>query len=89
VIGKPNREIIDMIRRKKHYQPEQLAIVGDRLYTDMTTGINARIRTILVLSGETKAADLAGSSIKPDYVCRDLAELTERLQQADKTPPVA
>ncbi len=84
VIGKPNREIIDMILRKKNYQPAQLAIVGDRLYTDMTTGFNAQIRTVLVLSGETKAADLAGSSIKPDHVCRDLAELTEWLQQGDK-----
>ncbi|MGA2988915.1 MAG: HAD-IIA family hydrolase [Candidatus Korobacteraceae bacterium] len=87
VIGKPNREIIDMIRRKKNYQPEQLAIVGDRLYTDMTTGFNARIRTVLVLSGETKAADLAGSSIQPDYVCRDLAELTEQLRQGDEALP--
>jgi HAD superfamily hydrolase (TIGR01457 family) len=84
VIGKPNREIIDMILRKKNYRPEQLAIVGDRLYTDMATGSNAGIRTVLVLSGETKAADLTGSSIHPDYVCRDLAELTEQLRQCDR-----
>ena len=84
VIGKPNREIIDMILRKKSYRPGQLTIVGDRLYTDMTTGSNAGIRTVLVLSGETKSADLAGSSIHPDYVCRDLAELTERLRQSDQ-----
>ena len=83
VIGKPNREIIDMILRKKNYRPEQLAIVGDRLYTDMATGFNAGIRTVLVLSGETKAEDLKDSSIQPNYVCRDLAELTERLRESD------
>jgi HAD superfamily hydrolase (TIGR01457 family) len=86
VIGKPHREIIDMILRKKAYDAEQLAIVGDRLYTDMATGFNACICTVLVLSGETKPADLATSSIQPHYVCRDLAELTERLMRSDSQP---
>jgi HAD superfamily hydrolase (TIGR01457 family) len=84
VIGKPNREIIDLILRKKAYEPDQLAIVGDRLYTDMATGINAGICTVLVLSGETKPADLATASLQPAYICRDLAELTELLRQHDE-----
>jgi HAD superfamily hydrolase (TIGR01457 family) len=84
VIGKPNREIIDMILRKKAYQADQLAIVGDRLYTDMATGVNAGICTVLVLSGETKLTDLATASLQPRYVCRDLAELTELLRQCDE-----
>jgi HAD superfamily hydrolase (TIGR01457 family) len=84
VIGKPNREIIDLILRKKAYAPHQLAIVGDRLYTDMAAGINAGICTVLVLSGETKPADLAAASLQPAYICRDLAELTELLRQHDE-----
>ena len=84
VIGKPHREIIDMILRKKAYAAEQLAIVGDRLYTDMATGFNAHICTILVLSGETKADHLTAASVQPHYVCRDLAELCERLRQSDR-----
>jgi HAD superfamily hydrolase (TIGR01457 family) len=83
VIGKPHREIIDMILRKKAYDAEQLAIVGDRLYTDMATGFNARICTVLVLSGETKSEDLRAAAMQPQYVCRDLAELTERLMRSD------
>jgi HAD superfamily hydrolase (TIGR01457 family) len=83
VIGKPNREIIDMILRKRAYAPDQLAIVGDRLYTDMATGINAGICTVLVLSGETKLADLQQASLQPRYVCRDLADLTELVRQDD------
>lgn len=86
VIGKPHREIIDMILRKKSYDLEQLAIVGDRLYTDMATGFNARICTVLVLSGETKPEDLPTASIQPQYVCRDLADLTERLMRSDGQP---
>jgi 4-nitrophenyl phosphatase/NagD protein len=86
VIGKPHREIIDMILRKKAYDAEQLAIVGDRLYTDMATGFNARICTVLVLSGETKPEDLRAASMQPQYVCRDLADLTERLMRSDTQP---
>jgi len=83
VIGKPNREIIDMILRKKAYAADRLAIVGDRLYTDMATGINAGICTVLVLSGETKLSDLPGAAVKPDYVCTGLAELTRLLREND------
>lgn len=84
VIGKPHREMIDMILRKKTYAAEQLAIVGDRLYTDMATGFNACICTVLVLSGETKVEDLKAASKQPNYVFRDLAELSERLMQSDR-----
>jgi HAD superfamily hydrolase (TIGR01457 family) len=86
VIGKPHREIIDMILRKKAYDLEQLAIVGDRLYTDMATGLNAGICTVLVFSGETKREDLLVASVQPQYVCRDLADLTERLMRSDGQP---
>ena len=86
MIGKPHREIIDMILRKTAYGAEQLAIVGDRLYTDMATGFNAHICTVLVLSGETKPEDLQAASIRPHYVCRDLAELSERLMRSDQQP---
>jgi HAD superfamily hydrolase (TIGR01457 family) len=75
IIGKPHRDIIDAVFAKKNCRPEATAIVGDRLYTDIATGKNAGITSILVLSGETKAADLAGSSVAPDYIFADLGTL--------------
>lgn len=85
VIGKPNREIIDMIRLKKgRYQPKQMAMVGDRLYTDIATGLNAGISTVLVFSGETTRSDLAASAVQPDQTCEDLAELLQLLQASDR-----
>lgn len=85
VIGKPNREIIDMIRLKKgRFQPEEMVMVGDRLYTDIATGKSAGIVTALVFSGETSRADLAASSVRPDWACEDLAELLELLQGSDR-----
>ena len=47
-------------------------MIGDRLYTDIALGQNAGIPCVLVLSGETRAGDLAPSRFKPDHVLDDL-----------------
>jgi ribonucleotide monophosphatase NagD (HAD superfamily) len=52
-----------------------MVMVGDRLYTDIALGKSAGVRTVLVLSGETKRADLEQTEFQPDLVCEDLAEL--------------
>ena len=79
VIGKPNRDIIETIYQFKSYRPEQLAIVGDRLYTDIATGKNAGITSILVLSGETKADDVPQSDFKPHFIFENLGALRDAL----------
>lgn len=55
--------------------PENTAIVGDRLETDIAGGVRAGVFTILVLSGVTSAEQLASSPLKPDLVCADVGEL--------------
>jgi len=47
-----------------------------RLYTDIALGQTAGVRTVLVLSGETRRADLANAKFKPDLVCETLTDLT-------------
>ena len=54
---------------------ERIALVGDRLDTDILGGKRAGLTTILVLSGITSRADLAKSEIAPDYVIDNLAGL--------------
>jgi len=83
VIGKPNREIIDVIFRKKNFARAEMAIIGDRLYTDIATGRNAGIYTVLVLSGETKPSDLAQAMVRPDYIFENLDNLTDYLAKCD------
>lgn len=83
VIGKPNREIIEMALAKRPYPAERVAIVGDRLYTDIASGVQAGINSILVLSGETKQADLDKSTIRPDFVFDGLGSLAEALRAGD------
>lgn len=75
VIGKPNPYIIDAIVEKYSLNKNEIAIVGDRLYTDIQTGINSSIISILVLSGETTKEMYSFSEIKPDYVFDSLKEL--------------
>ena len=58
VVGKPNRLIVDAAAVKMNLQVDQLAMIGDRLYTDIALGQTSGIATILVLSGETKLEDL-------------------------------
>jgi HAD superfamily hydrolase (TIGR01457 family) len=79
VVGKPNRMIVEAAAQKMGLPVEALAMIGDRLYTDIALGQTSGIPTVLVLSGETHRADLAGSPFKPDYVFDDLAAVAEWL----------
>lgn len=79
VIGKPNRFIVDAAAELMNKPIEQLAIVGDRLYTDIALGESSGITTILVLSGETKLEDLESSLFKPNFIFNSIAELTDTL----------
>ena len=80
VVGKPNRGIIDALCEKQGLRHEDIAMVGDRLYTDIAVGVNAGITSILVLSGESTLEDLGKSPVKPDYVFDDLSGITEAIR---------
>jgi 4-nitrophenyl phosphatase len=80
IIGKPHRTIVDIIANKYRFAFDEIAIIGDRLYTDMALGAFG-ITTILVLSGETKLESSESAEIKPNFVMRDLAELTDNLKK--------
>ena len=79
IIGKPHAPIVEAIEAKTGLSATQLAMVGDRLYTDIALG-QAGIIAILVLSGETRREDLAGSPFTPDFVFENLQELHLALQ---------
>lgn len=77
IIGKPYGDIINSVFQLTNLKAEQLAIVGDRLYTDIKTGINAKITSILVLSGETTCDILKASDIKPDIVVSGIGDIID------------
>jgi ribonucleotide monophosphatase NagD (HAD superfamily) len=80
VIGKPNAPIVEAVSQRLGLPLERLAMVGDRLYTDIALG-QTGILTVLVLSGEASLEELEDSPFQPDFVARDLAELGERLAE--------
>ena len=75
ILGKPCRGIVDEALARTGFRPEETAIVGDRLYTDIATAARHGLTGILVLSGETTRADLAGSDIRPHLVVDRLASM--------------
>lgn len=80
IIGKPEPTMLSIGLRLLGCAPQEAAIVGDRLDTDVVGGQRAGLVTILVLSGVASLEAAAAAPIKPDYVLRDLAELGERLR---------
>ncbi|MGE6219417.1 HAD-IIA family hydrolase [Nubsella zeaxanthinifaciens] len=81
VIGKPDPQMLDGIIYKYKLQPKEIAMVGDRIYTDVQMAINAGALGILVLSGEATSDDVAQSTVKPPIVARDLAQIQEYLME--------
>lgn len=74
-LGKPFIETVDMIKLITGCNNDELAFVGDRLYTDIATAVNNGITGVLVLSGETSPEDVERSTVKPDYIFESLQAL--------------
>ena len=94
-LGKPDPNMLYGIMERLDLKPEEVAMVGDRIYTDTATAHNAGAFGVLVLSGETtlevvdKVAEDARTNpapefFPPDLVCRDVKELGELLIESRK-----
>lgn len=77
--GKPSGHTLRYILEQTGLEPRELAVVGDRLYTDIAVAAGTEVTSILVMSGETTPEMLAGSEIRPDIVAEDVGELGEYL----------
>lgn len=75
VIGKPEPLMPILAMDHTGYKKEETVVIGDRIYTDIRSGVNAGVTTILVMSGETTYEILEKSDIKPDYVMESAREL--------------
>ena len=79
-IGKPNRNMIDVISKMTGIPNEKICAVGDRIYTDIAVAQNAGAVSVLVMCGETDEKILAAAERKPDYVLPSVRELHELLR---------
>lgn len=75
VIGKPS-PLMPLLAMEQHgFTKDETAVVGDRIYTDVKSGLNAGITGILVLSGESTLQTLAESDVEPHLVLEDASEI--------------
>lgn len=79
VVGKPNTGIVEAVLRRTGLRVDQLAMVGDRLYTDIETGLRSGMLSILVMSGETTERMLAESDTVPDLKFDRLSDMIPML----------
>ena len=95
VLGKPDPTMLQGIMDRHGLRSEEIAMVGDRIYTDTAMAHNAGAVGVLVLSGETtletaeKVAEDARTNpnpefYPPDIIVRDIEELGELILEAKK-----
>ena len=83
VMGKPNPEIIDYLAKEFNVSKNEILVVGDRLYTDILVGVNAKVDTLCVLSGESSLEDVKNYPHQPTYILdsiKDLPGLLEKIK---------
>ena len=78
-IGKPEPAMLLLAMKKYGYSKEETLMVGDRVYTDIASGYNAGVDTVLVLSGEGTLADAENTTTKPTYIMENIRELCDKI----------
>ena len=79
IVGKPHTGIVEAVLRRTGLTTSELAMVGDRLYTDIETGLRSGMLSILVMSGETTEEMLASSPTTPDLKFGRLSDMNNLL----------
>jgi len=80
IIGKPYRGIVDGALALTGSSAAETAMVGDRLYTDIVTGVNFGMTSILVLTGEASPEDVERFPTKPHLIFDRLSDMIPYLE---------
>ncbi len=83
-LGKPDPNMLIGILQQKQLQPDQIAMVGDRIYTDIAMAQNAGAVGVLVLSGETTLDVAQSAPNPPDVIAANIGELGDLLAEAQQ-----
>lgn len=79
-IGKPEPTMINLAMKKFNFDCDETLVIGDRLYTDILSGLNANVLSVCVLTGEATVEEIIDGSIKPDIVLNNVSELYNYLK---------
>ena len=86
-VGKPSPVMMRAARKELGLSTDQTIMIGDTMETDILGGAQLGFRTVLVLSGGTKADDLPRYAYRPELVVESLAELADAMDANGWRPP--
>ncbi|NLD99712.1 MAG: HAD family hydrolase [Fibrobacter sp.] len=78
IIGKPNSLMMTIALKQLGVQANETVMIGDRMDTDIVAGMEAGMKTSLVLSGVTREEMLSDFPYKPDYIFNNVGEIDLR-----------
>ena len=84
VIGKPNPDMLSGIRFRHGLAAEEIAMCGDRIYTDVKMAQNAGALGVLVLSGETTLETALNNDPNPPITAKNIAVFGDLLLESHK-----
>lgn len=74
-VGKPNPLMMRNAMKKLGVKAESVAIIGDRMDTDIIAGVESELTTVLVLSGVTAMSDLPKFAYRPNYILNGIGDV--------------
>lgn len=76
-VGKPNPLMMRTALNYLHAHSEETVMIGDRMDTDIVSGVSSGLATILVLTGVTKREDVARFPYQPTHIAESIADLLQ------------
>jgi NagD protein len=78
-VGKPNPLMMREALNRIGAHSESTVMIGDRMDTDVLCGLEAGLRTVLVLTGVTQPGDVDRFPYRPSRVVKSVAELVDEI----------
>ncbi len=76
-IGKPNPLMMRTALNRVNAHSETTVMIGDRMDTDIISGLEAGLRTVLVATGSTRPGDVERFPYRPTMMCDSIADLVD------------
>lgn len=81
-LGKPDPNMLTGILTRHGLRPDEIAMVGDRIYTDIEMAHNAGATGVLVLSGETTLSTAETAARQPHLIAEHIGVLGRLIREA-------
>lgn len=87
-IGKPNPFMMRSALNYLGVHSEDTVMIGDRMDTDIVSGVMSGLETVLVLSGVMAEEDIQQYPYRPTHIVRSIADLSIECFEENTQPPV-